>query len=141
MEAALDSVPLAGPALAVGFVTALGWRLEQRRDEWFTQLATALEETRRRVGDLDFEKLADSPVFVDAVVTTCRIVEHTHQEEKLAALRNAVLNSVAVDAPDTDTQAIFLSLVDRYTPSHLRILTMLDDPQGSDLRQRDLDHC
>src|SRR4029077_11150730 len=104
--------------------------LEQRRDEWLTQLATALEETRRRVGDLDFEKLADSPVFVDAVVTTCRIVEHTHQEEKLAALRNAVLNSVAVDAPDTETQAIFLSLVDRYTPSHLRILTMLDDPQG-----------
>jgi hypothetical protein len=127
-EAALGSVPLAGPALAVGFVTALGWRLEQRRDEWFTQLAVALEEMRRRIGDLEFEKLADSPIFVDAVVTTSRIVEHTHQEEKIAALRNAVLNSVKPDAPDADTQAIFLSVVDGYTPSHLRLLTMLDDP-------------
>jgi hypothetical protein len=128
VEAALGSVPLAGPALAVGFVTALGWRLEQRRDKWFTQLAFALEEMRRRIGDLDFEKLADSPIFVDAVVTTSRIVEHTHQEEKIAALRNAVLNSVTPGAPDADTQAIFLTVVDRYTPSHLRLLAMLDDP-------------
>jgi hypothetical protein len=39
-----------------------------------------------------------------------------------------VLNSVGPDAPDADTQAVFLSLVDRYTPSHLRLLTLWDDP-------------
>jgi hypothetical protein len=39
-----------------------------------------------------------------------------------------VLNSVAPDAPDADTQAIFLNLVDRFTPSHLRLLTLWDDP-------------
>jgi hypothetical protein len=128
MEAALGSVPLAGPALAVTFVTALGWRLDQRRYEWLTQLAEGLEELRRRMGDLNFEAIADNPVFVDAVVTAIRTVEHTHQEEKLAALRNAVLNSVASDAPDADTQAMFLNLVDRFTPSHLRLLTMVNDP-------------
>jgi hypothetical protein len=35
---------------------------------------------------------------------------------------------VAPDAPDADTQAIFFSLVDRFTPSHLRLLTLWDDP-------------
>jgi hypothetical protein len=30
--------------------------------------------------------------------------------------------------PDADTQAIFLSLVDRFTPSHLPLLTPWDDP-------------
>jgi hypothetical protein len=44
------------------------------------------------------------------------------------ALRNAVLNSAALDAPDADTQAIFLNLIDRFTPSHLRLLALWDDP-------------
>jgi hypothetical protein len=35
-----------------------------------------------------------------------RTIEHTHEDEKIPALRNAVLNSVAPDAPDADIQAI-----------------------------------
>jgi hypothetical protein len=127
-EAALGSVPVVGAALAVTFVTALGWRLEQRREKWFTQLAEGVEELRGRIDDLDLERLAANPVFVDAVVTATRTVEHAHQEKKIRALRNAVLNSVGPDAPDADTQAIMLSLVDRFTPSHLRLVTLWDNP-------------
>jgi len=130
VEAGLGSVPLVGAALAVTFVSALNWRLDQRREKWFTELAEAVQELGERVDGLDFEKLADDDRFVDAVVSAARTVEHTHQEEKLSALRNAVLNSVAPDAPDADTQAIFLNLVDRFTPSHLRLLTLLNDPPG-----------
>lgn len=128
VEAALGSVPVVGAALAVTFVTAIGWRLERRREEWFTKLAEAVEELNARVDDFDLETLADNDLFVDAVVTATRTIEHTHQEEKISALRNAVLNSVAPGAPDADTQAIFLNLVDRFTPSHLRLLTLWDDP-------------
>jgi hypothetical protein len=128
VEAALGSVPMAGNALAVTFVTALGWRLEQRRDEWFTQLAKGLEELRQRVDGLDLEALVGDDRFTDAVVSATRTVEHTHQAEKIEALRNAVLNSVVPGAPDADTQAIFLNLVDRFTSSHLRLLTLWDDP-------------
>src|SRR5258708_9190343 len=128
VEAGLSSVPLLGGAIAVAFVTALGWRREQRREQWFTQLAEGVEELRERVEDLDLETLTDNPLFVDAVVTATRTIEHTHQEEKISALRNAVLNSVAPGAPDADTQAIMLGLIDRFTPSHLRLLTLWDDP-------------
>ncbi len=128
VEAGLGTIPLVGSALAVTFVTALGWRLEERREKWFTGLAEGLEELRQRVDDFDLETLADNDLFVDAVVTATRTVEHTHQADKISALRNAVLNSVAPDAPDADTQAIFLNLVDRFTPSHLRLLALWDDP-------------
>jgi len=127
-EAGLGSVPLVGNALAVAFVTALNWRLNERREKWLTELAEAVDKLGERVGDLDIETLADNDRFVDAVVAATRTVEHTHQDEKINALRNAVLNSVAPDAPDADTQAIFLDLIDRYTPSHLRLLTLWDDP-------------
>jgi hypothetical protein len=91
-------------------------------------LAEGVEELRERVGDFDLDSLADDDRFVDSVVAATRIIEHTHQEEKITALRNAVLNSVAGDAPDADTQAIFLNLIDRFTPSHLRLLTLWDNP-------------
>jgi hypothetical protein len=35
---------------------------------------------------------------------------------------------VAPDAPDADTQAIMLNLIDRFTPSHLRLVTLWEDP-------------
>lgn len=127
-EAALGSVPLVGSALAVAFVTALGWKLEERRGKWFTELAEGLEELRERVGDLDLETLTRNDLFTDAVVTATRTAEHTHQAEKIEALRNAVLNSVGPDAPDADSQAIILNLIDRFTPSHLRLVTLWDNP-------------
>jgi hypothetical protein len=127
-EALLNLVPIAGGTLAVLFSALAGRKLQKRRDAWLRELA----EVVQRLSDhgLDPEALADNDLFVDAVVTTSRMIEHTHQEEKVQALRNAVLNSVAPDAPDADTQAIFLDLLDRFTPSHLRILTYLDDPPG-----------
>jgi hypothetical protein len=127
VEAGLSSVPLVGGPLAVIFKTTLGWRLRHRTDEWLSDLAEKVDELSQREG-VDLEHLADNPLFVDAVVATTRTMEHTHQEEKISALRNAVLNSVAPDAPDADTQATMLGLIDRFTPSHLRLLTLWDDP-------------
>jgi hypothetical protein len=128
MEAALGSVPVIGAALAVTFVTTLGWRLEERRQKRFTELAEGVEELRQRMDSLSVEALAGNDVFTDVVVMATRTVEHTHQAEKIQALRNAVLNSVAPGAPDADTQAVILTLVDRFTPSHLRLVTLWNDP-------------
>jgi hypothetical protein len=129
-EATLGSVPLVGAALAVTLVTTLNWRLEERREKWFTELADGVEELRQRMDGLSLESLAGNEMFTDAVVMATRTVEHTHQAEKIQALRNAVLNSAAPGAPDADTQAAMLALVDRFTPSHLRLVTLWDDPSA-----------
>jgi hypothetical protein len=80
-------------------------RTAGQHGKWFTELAEGVEELRQRVDGLDLEALAGNDLFVDVVVTATRTVEHTRQAEKIEALRNAVLNSVASDAPDADTQA------------------------------------
>lgn len=98
-EAALGCVPLAGNALAVTFVTALSWRLEQQREQWFTELAVGVEELRQQVDWLDLDALVDDDRSTDAMVSATRTVEHTHQAEKIEALRNAVLNSAVPGAP------------------------------------------
>jgi hypothetical protein len=129
-EAGLSSIPGFGSALAVAFVTAVSWRLEQRREEWFTELAEGVEELREQLGGLSLETLLSDGRFTDAVVSATRTVEHTDQAEKIRALRHAVLNSVLPGAPDADTQAILLNLVDRFTGTHLRMLALWCDPPG-----------
>jgi hypothetical protein len=115
--ATAGSVPVVGAAFAVALVTALNWSLNERRDKWFEDLACKVEDLGERVDGFDIGTLAGNPLFVDAVVSAARTVEHTSQEGKLTALRNAVLNSA-------------LGLVDRLTASHLRLLTLWDDPRA-----------
>ncbi|NER07865.1 MAG: hypothetical protein F6K17_37605, partial [Okeania sp. SIO3C4] len=48
------------------------------------------------------------------------------QQEKLEALRNAILNSAIPNSLKDDIQAIFLKWIDEFTVSHIRLLKMLD---------------
>ena len=57
-----------------------------------------------------------------------QIALRNHQQAKLEALRNAVLNSALPNSPQEDEQMIFLRLIDQLTPWHLRVLSVLDDP-------------
>jgi hypothetical protein len=50
-EAGLNFVPGVGGALAVAFVTAVSWQLNQRREGWLAELAEAVEDLRERMGD------------------------------------------------------------------------------------------
>lgn len=67
VEAGLGSVPLVGNALAVTLVTALGWRLEQRREKWLTELAQAVEQLRGQTDGLSLESLTGNDLFANAV--------------------------------------------------------------------------
>ena len=50
----------------------------------------------------------------------------THQEEKLEALRNAVLNTALGEGPDFDRKQIFLNKIAVLTPLHVRVLGTMD---------------
>jgi hypothetical protein len=57
-----------------------------------------------------------------------RAAQSTHQQEKLDALRNGIVHSLGPDAPSVDEQARFFRLIEQFTPPHLRLLALLDDP-------------
>jgi hypothetical protein len=113
---------------AVAFVYAVGRGYNRRLQAWLTQLAEAVEDLTNQAEGLDIETLGKNEDFLDAVATATRAAERTHQDSKIEALRNAVLNAALPTAPDTDTQMMFLRWVDEFTGSHLRLLTVLNDP-------------
>jgi hypothetical protein len=110
------------------FARAAGHRLQERRTAWHTEVAAKLTRLEGRVGN--FEHLLSQDTFMDALTTASQIADRTSREEKLALLRNAVVNSVMPDAPDDDRQQVFFDLLDRFTPTHVRMLTLLSYPFG-----------
>ncbi len=129
-EAAISAVPIVGGPVAALLTAGVGEVVNRRLTEWFADVAEAVEQLAARVDDVQPEHLAQNEAFTDAVMTAARTVEKTSEQEKLDALRNAVLNSVMPGAPDADVRASFFAMVDDLTPSHLRLLALFDDPSG-----------
>ncbi|WP_430786923.1 hypothetical protein [Actinoplanes sp. G11-F43] len=125
-EMAISFIPVGGSAIQVAFNEAAGRGLADRRTRWLNLLAEKVHQLEDRIGD--FEHLAGEDTFMDALTTASQIADRTSRAEKLEVLRNAVVNSVMPDAPDDDTQQLFFDMIDRFTATHVRMLTLLSDP-------------
>ena len=127
-RAVVSAIPAAGGPLQVAFENIFASPIEKRKEAWLEQLANIVEEVQERVEGMTPEKLAANDAFVTVAMQASQVAIRNHQQAKLEALRNAVLNSALSNPPQEDEQMIFLRLIDQLTPWHLRVLTLLDDP-------------
>ena len=127
-RAAVSLVPAVGGPLQVAFENLFSPPLERRKDAWLQQLAGVVKEVEDRVAELTPEKLRENEAFVTVVMQASQIALRSHQQAKLEALRNAVLNAALPNPPGEDEQMIFLRLIDQLTPWHLSLLSLLDNP-------------
>jgi hypothetical protein len=120
----------------------LGPPVAQRRDDWLEDLARRLRDLEGKIDGFRFDDLGKNEQFVSATLQATQAALRTHQSEKLAALRNAVMNVAVGKAPLEDLQLVFLNLVDSFTPAHLKILDFFQHPDNTARdefrRQRDL---
>lgn len=126
----LSAIPGAGGPLQVIFENIFSSPLEKRRHAWLEQLAEIVATLQKKIDDFSLEKLSQNESFITVALQASQIAVRNHQQEKLNALRNAVLNSALPNPPDEDLQVIFLRLIDQLTPWHLRVLTLLDNPEN-----------
>ena len=105
--------------------------LEYRRVNWLNHLADRLDRLEEAVAGFSVASLVDDDEFITAVTTASQIAVRNHSEEKLAALKNAVVNVALRTEPDVERQAVFLSLVDYLTPAHLRLMFFFRDIRTS----------
>lgn len=128
-KAGLSSIPLVGGAAAELFSFIFSPPYEKRRDKWIQSLADSLEQLTDRVDGIEYDVLQNNESFVTTALHASQAAIRNHQEEKLTALRNAVLNAALPSAPDDDLQLMFVSYVDYFTTWHLKILSFLNNPK------------
>lgn len=138
-KGALGFVPAFGGPLAELFVLAVGAPLEKRRQDWIRRIAEGLEDLQQRFEGFDPARLPENEAFVSTAYQATQAVMRTHYEQKREALRNVVLNAAVRTDIDEHLQQTFVGLVDTFTPLHLRLLRLLQDPAamlGTDFSSR-----
>jgi hypothetical protein len=129
VKAALSAVPVVGGPAAEAFAALVLPPLERRREEWMQSVGQGLDELRKQA-KVDFGKLRDDEEFLDTVLQATQAALRTHQDEKVTALRNAVLNTARGQTPGDSLRQMFVRCVDEFTEWHLRILKLFRDPAG-----------
>lgn len=127
-KAGLSALPvIGGPAVEL-FQAIVQPPLEKRREEWMHEVGMRLQELEGR--GLDLATLRQNPQFISAVMQASQAALRTHKEEKLVALRNALINVARGQAPDETVQHLLLSFVDELSEMHLRILKVFHSPES-----------
>ena len=127
-KVALATIPVAGSAIAELFTTIIEEPVQRRRVQWLTSIHSKLKAAEAKIESLSIEKLGGNEEFVSILMTASQIAQRNHQEEKLEALRNTVINTALKIDIREDLKFMFLSFVDELTVTELKIMAVTSDP-------------
>jgi hypothetical protein len=141
-KAGLSLIPHVGGPAAEFFSLVLAPPLERRRDAWLEDLYRRFRQLEEKVESFRFEDLQHNEAFVSATLQATQAALRTHEQQKLEALGNAVLNVALGRTADEEKQLVFLGLIDIFTVTHLEILRLFANPSDypsarrAELRER-----
>jgi len=125
-KSGLSAIPVIGGAAVELFQNVVQPPLEKRRVEWMAQVGEKLQELEEK--GFNLETLQENEQFISAAMYASQLALRTHKEEKIEALRNAVVNVARGQAPEDAMQHIFLNFVDTLTELHIQILKLFQAP-------------
>jgi len=126
---AANLIPFVGGALAELFGHVFSSSLDRRKEQWLREMGSAIEELCVKVAGLTPEALSKDESFISICLHASTIALRSHQQEKLDALRSAVVNSVGMDEVRELKASFFIRLVDEFSTLHLRILDVYSRPK------------
>jgi len=126
VKGGLSAIPFIGGPVTNIIANVLPSPLEKRKTKWFTSFDQRLQRLEKADERFKPEALMENEIFISMFIHATNIAMRTHQEEKLEALRNAVIHSAINPTVDENIQLMFLNLIDRYTPVHFQLLHFFD---------------
>jgi hypothetical protein len=103
--------------------------MDKRYGRWIDELRSRLMAVEQWIDNFKIEDLVNNEAFTSILIQATQVAIKTHQQEKLDALRNLVVN-VALDIDiDEDIRQWCVSQIDSFTTTHLRLLIFLDNPK------------
>jgi len=124
----ISQVPGVGGTAAEFMQVLFAPPIERRRDEWMKRMAATVMTLMSR--GLTFESLQNNDEFISAMQQAAQIAQRSHQEEKLVALRNALMNIALDRSPNEAMRTMFLKYIDDFTEWHIRILRVYQRPEA-----------
>ena len=129
VNAAISSIPAFGSVASEIFNMVIATPLEKRKEKWMLKIAESLEELQDKVDGFDVHKLCENELFISVLNRASQLALSNHQEEKISALKNAVMNTALNIPIDENEEMMFLNMIDAMTPWHLKIIFYFDNPE------------
>jgi len=136
VTAGLSCIPGIGGPISEFFSMVIAPPLEKRRDEWMGIIYQELVRLETEIDGFKIENLKENDQFISVLFYATSIAMKTHQEEKIQALRNAVINSAIDQSIDENMHMIFLNLIEKNTPLHLKLLNLLSNYQPRNINRQ-----
>lgn len=111
VKAAVASIPVVGGAAAEIFQVVITPPLDRRRNAWMERIGNSLLILEQRKV-IDLEELQNNKIFASVLVQASQAAIRNHNEEKLKALQNAILNSAQGISIVEDFQVMFVRFID-----------------------------
>ena len=92
-------------------------------------MAEAVQELQNRKG-FDLAALRDNEEFITLLIHATQSALKTHLDLKRHMIKRALINSVLIESA-FDEKELYLSLLDRLTPSHVDILLLIEREKQS----------
>lgn len=133
IKASLNLLPVIGSPAAEFFSTYVTSPSQKRLNKFLKELIEALRELEKQVDNFSFESLKEDESFITMLMQSLEIARRNHQNAKLKALRNFILNSVVQnsiqDSISDDVKLLFIDWIDQLKDTHFYLLDLLDNPE------------
>lgn len=130
-KTALSTIPVGGALISLIWDSVEENALRKREEDW-----KQLIEERVRKLECTVNDLGNDESFTSALLIATEIAAKTAEKEKKKYLANAVANSVKTEVNE-NKMVIFLSLMDKYTSWHIRLLDYFRNPTLKGVKRSD----
>jgi hypothetical protein len=128
VKAGISSLPIIGALASELLGLIVTPPLETRKSEWMELIGNGLRELEQKM-DVVLENLPNNNKFIDAAMDATQIALRTSKQEKLYALRNALLNAALLNSAEDFEQKLFFSYIDIFTIFHIKLLELFQNPR------------
>jgi hypothetical protein len=130
-QAFLAGIPFPVPGVTGSIAAVVGYigqrAISERQRHLLETILRRLEELSKQVDDLP-AFLATDETFFSTLYYALDAVRTTHDNEKIDALANVVLNAATPNAPGEYLQHMYVRYVHELTTWHLALLACIADP-------------
>ncbi|WP_299775527.1 hypothetical protein [uncultured Pseudoteredinibacter sp.] len=102
--------------------------VQRRMESWIASVEDRLADLAS-TGDIDLALIKNKEEFSALVLRSIQTASVTSQQEKLNYLENFIVNVARVPEVSEDELYVLLSILNEFTPSHIRVLHFYAHPE------------
>lgn len=131
VDTAVSLIPGIGGLVSEIFHNVLQAPIEKRKEAWRLRIAQNIDDLTNKIEGFDIVQLSQNDIFISVLNRASQLAISNHQEEKLIALNNAIMNTALNIDIDENEQMLFLNIIDSLTPWHIKIMQYLEHPRSN----------